>query len=137
MCFFYPIGILGARGGGVPQGIGAEPAHAVFCPGQLKNLNFQSLLFLTTQNDQAGYVTQVLRSIFFMGIGCVYTVCFCSFSPWAAQKSKFPNLIFLNNIMTTHNDHPSYVQQVLDSVNVFFTGLGCVCVCHLGVHCSW
>ena len=23
-----------------------------------------------------------------------YTTCLCSFSPWAAQKSKFPKLIF-------------------------------------------
>ena len=50
-----------------------------------------------------------------------YTTCLCSFSPYTAQKSKFPNLLFFFDTVTTHNDQPSYVKHVLGSISVFFT----------------
>ena len=62
------------HGGLVSQGTGAQPAHAVFHPVELK-------------------------------------------------KSKFPELIFFD-IVTTHNDHVSYVKHVLGSMYAFFTLFG-------------
>ena len=41
---FHPIWVLG-WGGGVSQGIGTQPAHAVFPSGQLQNGSFQNLFF--------------------------------------------------------------------------------------------
>ena len=38
--FFYPIWVLPPGGGGGSQGIGTQPAYAVFHPGQLKNGSF-------------------------------------------------------------------------------------------------
>ena len=55
-----------------------------------------------------------------------YTTCLCSFSPWAAQKSKFSKLIFFD-IVTTQYDHPRYVKHVLGRIYVFFTLLGTRC----------
>ena len=52
-----------------------------------------------------------------------YTTCSCSFSPWAAQKSKFPKLIFFD-IVTTQKAYPSYVKHVLGSIYVCFTLFG-------------
>ena len=52
-----------------------------------------------------------------------YTTCFCSFSPCTTQKWKFPKLSFFD-IVATHNDHPTYVKHVLDSIYVFFTLIG-------------
>ena len=43
--FFTPFGYY-VRGGGSSQGIGTQPAYAVFHPGQLKNRSFRILLFL-------------------------------------------------------------------------------------------
>ena len=37
---------VGGGGGGLSQGTGAQPAYAVFQPGQLKNRNFRNLFFL-------------------------------------------------------------------------------------------
>ena len=67
-----------------------------------------------TQYDHPGYVKHVLGRIYVFftlfgywvrgggvlpGIGTQprdwYTTCSCCFSPWAAQKLKFPKLIFL------------------------------------------
>ena len=42
--FGYQVG--GGGGGGSSQGIGAQPADAVFQPGQLKNRSFRNLFFL-------------------------------------------------------------------------------------------
>ena len=50
-----------------------------------------------------------------------YTTCFRS-SPWAAQKLKFMNFFFFD-IVTTHNDHPSYIEHILGSFRVFFLNL--------------
>ena len=37
---FYPIWVsFGGGGGGAPKGAGAQPAHAVFKPWQLKNVD--------------------------------------------------------------------------------------------------
>ena len=63
----------------------------------------------TTQYDHPRYVKHVLGRIYVFftlfgywvggGGGGLprnwYTTCSCSFEPWAAQKSKFPKLIFL------------------------------------------
>ena len=44
--FFTLFGYqVGGGGGGVSQGIGAQPANAVFQPGQLKNRSFRNLFF--------------------------------------------------------------------------------------------
>ena len=57
-----------------------------------------------------------------------YTTCCCNFSPWAAQKSKFAKLIPFD-IVTTQNDHATYVKDVVGSVYVVFSPyLGIVCV---------
>ena len=41
---FHPIWVSGrGGGGGVSQGTGAQPAYAVFHPGQLKNGSFRNL----------------------------------------------------------------------------------------------
>ena len=44
---FHPIWVLGwgGGGGGGSQGIGTQPAYAVFHSGQLKNRSFQNLFF--------------------------------------------------------------------------------------------
>ena len=48
------------------QGIGTQPAYAVFHPGQLKNRSFRNLFFdiVTTQNDHPSYVKHVLGRIY-------------------------------------------------------------------------
>ena len=44
--FFTPLGYyVRGGGGGSSQGIGAQPAYAVFHPGQLKNRSFRNLFF--------------------------------------------------------------------------------------------
>ena len=48
----------------------------------------------------------------------------CSFSPWAAQKSKFSKLVFFD-IVTTQNDISNYAKHVLGRIYVFFTLFGC------------
>ena len=62
---------------------------------------------LTMQNDQISYVKHVLAPlhVFFTLVGCVWgggvprglghTTCLCRFPASAAQKWKFPKLIFL------------------------------------------
>ena len=65
--------------------------------------------FVTTQNDHPRYLKRVLGRIYVFFtlfgyrvrggggglLGDWYTTCSCSFSPWAAQKSKFLKLVFL------------------------------------------
>ena len=65
MRVFHPFWVLG-RGGGVSQGTGAQPAHAVFHPGQLKNGSFRNFFFdiVTTQNDHPSYGKHVLGRIY-------------------------------------------------------------------------
>ena len=46
--YFSPylgIGLGGGGGGGGSQGMGTQPAYAVFHSGQLKNRSFQNLFF--------------------------------------------------------------------------------------------
>ena len=45
--FYVSFTLFGCwvRGGGVSQGTGAQPAYAVFQPGQLKNGSFRNLFF--------------------------------------------------------------------------------------------
>ena len=65
---FYPIWVLGVQGGGggILQGIGAQPAYVVFHPGQLKNRSFRNFFFdiVTIHNDHPSYVKHVLGSLF-------------------------------------------------------------------------
>ena len=108
MCLssYYGIGCAGR----VSQGIGTQPASAVFHLGQLKNQSLRNLVFFDTVifgNDHPRYVKHVLGRIYLFvilfwywvrGAGVprdCYTTCFCGFSPGAAQKLKFSKLIFL------------------------------------------
>ena len=98
-------------GGGGSQGIGTQPAHAVFHPGQLKTRSFWNLFLW--YGDHLKWTSKVCfrpylrRFSPYLGIRSGggggggglprdwYTTCSCSFSPWAAQKSKFLKLVFL------------------------------------------
>ena len=105
---------------------------------------------MATQNDHPSYVMHVLDSIYVLftlfgylvGVGgrspngLVHTwLAYASFSLWVAQKSKFPKLIFFS-IVTTHNDHPSYVKHVLGSVHVFFYPIP-VCIARSRFFARW
>ena len=81
---------------------------AVFHPLQVKNGKiFAKTIFdiVTTYNDEISYVKHVLDPlcVFFTLFGCGggvprglgHTTCLCSFPASAAQKCKFPKLIFL------------------------------------------
>ena len=66
---------------------------------------------VTTQYDHPRYLKHVLGRIYMFftllgfrsggggglsqGMGTQPTTCFCSFSPWTAQKSKFSKLVFM------------------------------------------
>ena len=108
MCFSLYLGIGCA--GRVSQGIGTQPAFAVLHFGQVKNLSFRDFFFdaVVISNDHPRYVKPVLglpnAFIILFGYWVLrgggfsrdwYTTCFCIFSPWAAQKSKFFKYIFL------------------------------------------
>ena len=92
--------------------------------------------------DHPSYVKHVSARIYVffypiweLGVGRVSTKGFVHKLLWqffAPGSSKIEVSDFY--IMTTHNDHPSYVMYALGSICVFFTSIGCVC--HLGVHCS-
>ena len=104
---------LGIRSGWGSQGIGTQPAHAVFHPGQLKNWSFWNLFFWYCNHLK--WPSKVCKACFrpylsrfspYLGIRSGgggggglprdwYTTCSCSFSPWAAQKTKFSKLVFL------------------------------------------
>ena len=60
MCSSGYLGI-GGRGGGGSNGIGTQPAYAVFQPIQLKNRSFQKKNFdlVITLNDHPRYVKHV------------------------------------------------------------------------------
>ena len=84
----------------------------LFTLGSSKIEVFETCFFdiVTTQNDHPSYAKHALGRIyvFFTLFGYQvggggggglprdwYTTCSCSFSPWAAQKSKFSKLLFL------------------------------------------
>ena len=111
-----------------------------FTPGSSKIEVFETCFFdiLTTQNDISSYAKacfrpylRVFHPIWVLGPGggggglprdgC--TTCLCSFSTRTAQKSKFSKLVFFD-IVTTQNEHPSYVKHVLGRIYVFFTLFG-------------
>ena len=64
---------MAPRGGGFSQGIGTQPAYAVFHHGQLKNRSFRNFFFdiVITPNDNARYVKHVLARmyVFFTSFG--------------------------------------------------------------------
>ena len=109
-----------------------------FNPDSSKIEVFETCFFdiVTTQNDHPSYAKHVLDRIyvFFTLFGYQVggggglprdwcTTCLCSFSPRTAQKSKFFETCFFD-IVTTQNDHPSYVKHVLGRIYVFFTLFG-------------
>ena len=51
------------------------------------------------------------------------TTCFCSFSPWAAHKSKFLTIILFDTVIIS-NDHPRYVKPVLGFISEFIIFFG-------------
>ena len=111
--FFTLFGYWAAGGWG-SQGIGTQPAYAVFHPGRLKIEVLETFFFdiVITKNDHARYVKHVLGRVYMFFTLFGYwaggggggwgglprdwcATCLCSFSPLAAQKSKFLKLIFL------------------------------------------
>ena len=108
MCFSPYLGV-GGGGGGLPRGPGHNLLMQFSGLGSSKMEISESDLFdtLTIQNDQISYVKHVLAPlyVFFTLFGCLGggggsqggrgTTCLCSFLASAAQKWKFPNLIFL------------------------------------------
>ena len=76
---------------------------------------FETYFFtiVITQNDHPRYVKHVLGRIYMFFtlfgyqvrgggglLGDWYTICLCSFSPWAAQKSKFLETSFFDIVTT-------------------------------------
>ena len=110
-----------------------------FTPGSSKIEVSETCFFyiLTTQNDHPSYVKHVLGRITcfspYLGIrsggggwglprdGC--TTCLCSFFTADSSKIEVYETCFFD-IVTTQNDHPSYVKHVLGPIYVFFTYLG-------------
>ena len=108
MCFSPYLGFWCGRAVS-PNGLVHNLLMQFFTPGSSKIEACETSFFdtVTTYNDHPSYVTHVLGSIhvFFTLFGCWarggglpmdwYTTCSCSFSPWAAQKSKFAKVSFL------------------------------------------
>ena len=112
---FTLFGYWPHREGCLPQGIGTQPAYAVFHSPQLKNRSFRNFFFdiVTTHNDHPRYVKHVLGRIYMFftvfgywshkGRGLPrdwYTTCLDGFSHRAAQKSKFSKLTFFHIVIT-------------------------------------
>ena len=113
----------GGGGGGGSQGIGTQPAYAVFHPGQLKNLKRPSKIRKACFSP---YLC-VFHPIWVFGAGggggsnldwC--TTCLCTFSSQNSSKIEVSETYFLD-IVITSNDHPRYVKHVLARIYVFFT----------------
>ena len=100
--------VLGARGG-CPKGLVHNLLSQFFTLGSSKIEVFEIYFFFDTviiRRDHLRYVKHVLGSIyvfvilFWYWVGRAgvprewYTTCFCSFSPCAAEKSKFSKSIF-------------------------------------------
>ena len=66
LCVLFGYWVCTGWGGGVPQGAGAQPAYAVFHPGQLKNRSFQNLFpdIVATHNDHPSYGKHVVARIY-------------------------------------------------------------------------
>ena len=100
----------GEGGGGAPKGWVHNLLVQLFTPDSSKIEVFETCFFdiVITQNDHPRYVKHVLgRAYMFLTLfGCWaqgvgwglprdgYTTWLCSFSPWAAQKSKCSKLVF-------------------------------------------
>ena len=105
VCFSPYLGV----GGGVTKGSRAHNLLMQFSGLGSSKMEISETNFfdtLTIQNDQISYVKHVLDPlhVFFTLFGCGgwvllrglgYTTCLCSFPASAAQKWKFPKLIFL------------------------------------------
>ena len=106
LCVFHPIWVWG----GVTKGSRAHNLLMQFSGLGSSKMEISETNFfdtLTIQNDQISYVKHVLDPlhVFFTLFGCGgggvllrglgYTTCLCSFPASAAQKWKFPKLIFL------------------------------------------
>ena len=109
--FFTLFGYWVRRRRGVSKGLVHNLLMQFFTVGSSKIEVFETSFSDTviTENDHPSYVKHVLGRIyvFFHPIWVLgrggeggsprdwYTTCSCSFSPWAAQKSKLLELIFL------------------------------------------
>ena len=92
---------------GSPKGLVRNLHMQFFTLGSSKIEVSETCFFdiVTTQNDHPTYLKHFLgRTYVFFTLFAYwvrgafprdwYTTCLCSFSPWAAQKSKFPTLFF-------------------------------------------
>ena len=110
LCVFNPIWVLGGGGGGLPRGQGHNLLMQFSGLGSSKMEISETDLFdiMTIQNDQISDVKHVLAPLYVFstlfgylgggGGGCQGgkgTTCLCTFPASAAQKWKFPKLIFL------------------------------------------
>ena len=106
------MGIRSGGGGGSPKGLVHNLLMQFFTPDSSKIEVSETCFFdiVTTQYNHPRYVKHVLGRIyvFFTRLGNQvrgggggglprdwYTTCLCTFSLWAAQKSKFSKLVFL------------------------------------------
>ena len=141
MCFFFTLfGYWLWGGGGSPQGLVHNLLLQFFSLGKSKSAVSDTYFFhtVTTQNDHATYAKQ--HSCVFLHVMWVlaagrggggfprdwYTTCLCSFSLWAAQKFRFLKLTFFD-IVTTQNDHPTYLKHASGSIYGFPHFFGMVC----------
>ena len=107
---FFTLFAHWVGGGGSPKGLVHNLLMHFVTLGSSKIEVFKTCFFdiVTTYNDHPRYVKHVLGRIYVFstlfgywvgGGGGLprdwYTTCLCSFSPWAAQKSKFWKLVFL------------------------------------------
>ena len=116
MClsFYLVIGCRGAGGGRwSPRGLVHHLLLQFFTLGSSRMEVFETHFFETviTSTDRTRnvkhvldriYVFLILLSYWLRGAGVPrdwYTTCFCSFSPWAAQKWKFCKLIIFDTVI--------------------------------------
>ena len=107
-CFSPYLGNRSRGGGGGSQGIGTQPALAVFHPRQLKNPSLRTFFFdiVITQNDHPRYVKHVLGRIFLFftlfgylaggggGLPRDWYTAYAVFHPGQLKNQSFRNLCF-------------------------------------------